>query len=253
MKKILVALTVAIGFLAPVFYPANIMAADDKNMDAIIKKYIETHPEVLVEAIQKYYAKQRKKDAKSKIEDSFQNRVTLPLGGAPSAGPEKAEVVLVEFSDFQCPFCARVSGTLHNLRDKYKGKLRVVFKHLPLPFHKKAPGAAKASLAANEQGKFWPYRDLLMSRQAEWGAGNENELFIKYAKELELDITRFKKDVNKKEFQKIIDKDMALAKKLGISGTPTFFLNGVRLGGAQPQSAFENIIDKLIAENKSKS
>ncbi|VAX25182.1 Periplasmic thiol:disulfide interchange protein DsbA [hydrothermal vent metagenome] len=250
MKKVLVTIAIIIGFVLAVAMPSDTKAADtnEQEINALIKDYIEKHPEVIVESLQKFYDQKRKLDEEASLKESLGKRETIPLGDAPAIGPENARVTLVEFSDFQCPFCAKASITVQNLIKKYDKDLRVVFKHLPLAFHSKAEPASKAAMAANEQGKFWPYRDLLLEKQNEWGNGDEQAFFITYAKDLGLDIERFKKDIKNKTYQTKIDKDKALAKKLGISGTPTFFVNGVKIRGAVPQARFEKVIEMLLNE-----
>ncbi len=250
MKKVLVSIAIIVGFVLAVALPSDTKAAgaDQQEINALIKAYIEKHPEVIVESLQKFYDQKRKLDEEASLKESLGKRETIPLGDAPSIGPESAKIILVEFSDFQCPFCAKASATVQNLIKKYKTDLRVVFKHLPLAFHPKAEPASKAAMAANEQGKFWPYRDLLLEKQKEWGNGDEETFFIAYAKDMGLDVEKFKKDIKNKTYQTKIDQDKALAKKLGISGTPTFFVNGVRIRGAVPQAQFEKVIDMLLNE-----
>jgi protein-disulfide isomerase len=161
---------------------------------------------------------------------------------APCKGPRDAEVTIAEFSEFQCPFCARVVGTLKELGDTYTGKLRVCFLHQPLPFHKDASAAAHASIAAHKQGKFWEYHDKLFANQR---ALSSTDL-ERYAVELGLDMERFKADSADPAAAAQVKADQDIAAKLGARGTPTFFLNGRKLVGAQPAPAFKAIIDEEL-------
>ena len=175
---------------------------------------------------------------------------TLPTGsakdGAPSIGPANAKVTIVEYSDFQCPFCNRGATTVKQLLKEYKGKIRVVFKHFPLSFHKDAHLAAQASMAAHEQGKFWPYHDKLFANIRNL---KKNDL-IRYARDLKLDIGKFKAALDSGKYKKYVDKDLASASSAGANGTPTFIINGNKVVGAQPISAFKRVIDAVLAGKK---
>lgn len=246
MKIAFRTLAVMTLFAAAAWQPA--LAADREEIERIIKNYIETHPEVIYQTLSKYQDEKRKEAELAQFEQSLKRRFHVPVAGSPAKGPEDAAVTVVEFSDFQCPYCARSLGTLEALDKKYEGKVRFVYKHYPLANHAKAKPAAIAAMAAGEQGKFWEYHDLLMARQREWGAGNERELFRKYAGELGLDVERFSADLGKAEFRKQIEADMALGKKLGVRGTPGFFMNGVYVYGARSLDYMSMVVDRLLAE-----
>ena len=159
-----------------------------------------------------------------------------------SKGPADALITIIEFSEFQCPFCTRVNPTIKKIMDTYKDKVRVVFKHNPLPFHKDAPLAAQAANAAGKQGKFWEMHDVLFKNQKKAQAENINA----YAKEVGLDMTKFAADLNSAENKKAVAADQALARQFGARGTPNFFINGRNLVGAQPFPAFKTIIDEEL-------
>lgn len=169
--------------------------------------------------------------------------VEVNTDGAPSHGPNDAQVVIVEFSDFQCPFCARATSTIQDLIKRYPKQVQWVFKHFPLDFHPDARLAHAAAMAAGEQGKFWEMHDLIFLRQT----AIKREHLIKYAEELRLDIDQFKKALDSGEYQKQIDQDIAEGKRLGISGTPTFFVNGKQIVGARPIGDFISIIESELA------
>jgi protein-disulfide isomerase len=168
----------------------------------------------------------------------------IALGAAPVKGPQNASVTIVEFSDFQCPFCNRVNPTLKKIQSDYGDKVKVAFKHLPLAFHAKAPAAHKAAVAADQQGKFWEMHDKIFANQAEMSPAK----YVEWAGELGLDVEKFKKDLASDEIAKQVDADKLEAAKLGVTGTPAFFINGRYLSGAQPFEAFKVIIDDELGD-----
>ena len=157
----------------------------------------------------------------------------------PTKGPANAPITIFEFSEFQCPFCSRVGPALKQLEKDYPGKLRFAFVHQPLPFHKEAPLAAEASQAAHEQGKFWEYHDKLFSNQQQL----KRPELEKYATEVGLDLAKFKAALDTGKFKDAVKKDMEFANRVGIRGTPAFFINGRKLVGAQPVEEFKKVID----------
>ena len=148
----------------------------------------------------------------------------------------------MEFSEFQCPFCKRVNPTIDQIMKEYGDQVRVVFKHNPLSFHKDAPLAAQAALAAGKQGKFWQMHDILFQNQKALKPENINS----YAKEIGLNMSQFASDLNSAEIKAQIAADQAQAKELKARGTPHFFINGRRLRGAQPFPAFKKLIDEQL-------
>jgi protein-disulfide isomerase len=168
----------------------------------------------------------------------------VPVGASPWRGASPAKVTLVVFSDFQCPFCARLAPTLEALERANPGTLRIVFKHNPLPFHRDAFLAAEASLAAAAQGKFWDFHDKLMANQRHL----QRTDLERYAQELGLDLHSFRRDLDARVHRTAVDEDMALARRLGARGTPTSILNGRVLVGARPASAFQAVIDEEVRE-----
>lgn len=235
---------------------SNLVAEiSDKDFAAAFEKYIQTSKgqEKLATTIQAYFRKQQAnakqqqaKSAEKQIEEQFKNPKVVPAGNSPSKGPKDAPITIVEFSDFECPFCSRGMNTMYEVLKNYEGKVRVVFKHLPLSFHKNAEPAARASLAAGKQGKFWEMHDKFFANQR----GLNEEFYMSTAKELGLDMAKFKKDYESEEIKKAVQEDMALARKLGISGTPGFSVNGVMVKGAYPYPHFEKIINKWLEKKK---
>ncbi len=170
-------------------------------------------------------------------------RKTVALGSSEVRGTATAPVSLVVFSDFECPFCARLVPTLAELEAKYQGRIKIAFRQLPLPFHTHARLASSAALAAGEQGKFWQMHDLLFSHPA----GLERPALVSYAKKLELDVAKFTAALDSGRFDKQIDADASDAQRLGATGTPTVFVNGRSVIGAQPVKAFQTVIDEELA------
>lgn len=166
-------------------------------------------------------------------------RVTLDLAGAPVRGPDGAKVTVVVYSDFQCPFCAKGATRIHELEKMYGEKIRFAFKHLPLPFHPDAKLAAAAAIAAQRQGKFWELHDRLFENQR----ALDREGLVAQAKAIGLNVSQFEGDLEDPTVIAQVERDQAEAKRFGINGTPTFFVNGRRITGAQPVETFRALID----------
>lgn len=223
--------------------------------DKYIDSYFERKGEKAVEeSIDKIVKRKREEAQKAEqgpsLEEKMKNPVTVSIKDAPLKGPKDAGIVIVEFSDFQCPFCARVLPTVDEVMKTYDGKVALAFRHNPLPFHPEAMPAAKASIAAHRQGKFWEMHDKLFQNQRELKAEN----FKKWAKELKLDVAKFEKDMKDAAIQKMIEEDANFARNNQAGGTPSFFIGkpdgagnvkGVLLVGAQPLDKFKEVIDAL--------
>jgi protein-disulfide isomerase len=172
-------------------------------------------------------------------------RYDIPTEGYPSIGPEDAEIVIVEFSDFQCPYCQRFHDeTYQELLNAYPGKIRFVYRNFPLPpsMHPDAMSAAVASLCANDQNAYWQYHDKLFS-----GNGLNEKTYIQYATELGLNVEEFTACLSSGKHDDFIERDMDFSSNLGVQSTPTFFVNGLAIIGAQPLSSFTQLIDKELA------
>jgi protein-disulfide isomerase len=181
-----------------------------------------------------------KHDAKAADEDAI---LEVAPGAAPVRGSNKAPVTIVVFSDFQCPFCSRAEETIRALENEYQGRIRFAFRNNPLPFHENARLAAKAALAAAEQGKFWEYHDALFSHQS----ALDRASLEKYAADLGLDVPRFSEALGSDRIEKQLQADEKEAARVGAKGTPLFFVNGKRLIGAQPIAAFRTAVDAALA------
>ncbi|MFL5450622.1 MAG: thioredoxin domain-containing protein [Myxococcales bacterium] len=174
--------------------------------------------------------------------------VKVDVGNAPVLGPKNAAVTIVEWSDFQCPYCGRVEPTLQQVREEYKGKVRLAWKNQPLSFHPNAMPAAEAAMAADEQGKFWEYHDALFKRQNELGPA----LYDEVAKQVGLDMEKFHASIQGHKHHAQIKADMAAGSAVGADGTPTFFINGKKLVGAMPLESFKQVIDAELAAQVAK-
>ncbi len=161
----------------------------------------------------------------------------------PIRGNPRAPVTIVLFSDFQCPFCARVGPTLDEAQRVYGDKVRIVWKHQPLSFHPNALPAAKASEAAREQGKFWQMHDRLFAAQRELSP----EAYERIARDLGLDVRRFQESVRSAKAQGRIEDDQRLAARIGAQATPTMFVNGEKVEGAVPFTTLKGVIDRKLA------
>ena len=171
-------------------------------------------------------------------------RYDVASEGFPSIGPEDAPITIIEFSDYQCPYCKRWHDQVYQpLLNAYPGKIKLVYRHLPLTsIHPDAFPAAEAAMCAGDQNAYWPYHDKLFS-----GNSLGSDLYVQYAQELGLDMTAFESCITEHKFQEAIQADMDFALNLGATSTPTFFVNGLAVVGAQPLSIFQQIIDKELA------
>lgn len=170
----------------------------------------------------------------------------VPVGTSPVRGSAVAPVTIVEFADFQCPYCSRAEDTLKQVAARYGDKVRVAWKHVPLPFHKRAePAAELAAEAFAQKGEagFWKAHDLLLAKQGQL----EDADLEGVAKAAGLDVPRALRSVAQHRHQAVVDEDMDLAEDVEATGTPTFFVNGRKLVGAQPFDVFQAVVDEQLA------
>ena len=169
-------------------------------------------------------------------------RFDVDAGEGPSLGPANAPITIVEFSEFQCPYCAKVQPTLKKLKERYGDKIRIVFRNFPLPRHDDAPKAAEAASCADEQGKFWEMHDKLFA--------NTSKLQVpdlkRYAAELGLETARFDQCLDTGKYTARWLADKKDASNYGVSGTPAFFINGRMISGAVPYDDFVFIIEEEL-------
>jgi protein-disulfide isomerase len=169
----------------------------------------------------------------------------INLEQAPAKGPATAPVSLVEFSDFECPYCAEAAPIAQQVIAAYPTQVRFAFKHYPLPMHKESPMAHQAALAAGAQGKFWEMHDLIFTSQDKLS----REDLIAKAKQLNLDVPRFTKDLDSHRFKSQVDADRQEGNRLGVDGTPFFFINGHAISGALDLPTFKKLIDATLKES----
>ena len=174
----------------------------------------------------------------------LEDPVDVPSNGSPARGPSNARITLVEFSDFECPYCSLAAAELKSVFTAYPKDVRVIFKQFPLSMHPNAPLAAAASLAANDQGKFWEMHDKLFANFKQLS----REHIFAWAQQMGLDMARFTHDVDSGKYKAIIDRDVRDGENLSVYGTPSFFINGKRYNGA---FALETVKPILDAELKS--
>ncbi len=168
----------------------------------------------------------------------------IDLAHAPTRGPATAPISLVEFSDFECPFCAITAPVVRQLLLAYPTQVRFAFKHYPLPMHKESPLAHEAALAAADQGKFWEMHDLLFATQSKL---TRDDLIAK-ATQLHLDVPRFTRDLDTHRFKPQVDQDRQEGNRLGVDGTPYFFINGHAISGGADLQSFKHLIDAALKE-----
>lgn len=192
------------------------------------------------EARQKFIESLRAKSAVAILVEP--PRLAVEIGSAPRRGPAGAPVTIVEFSDYQCPYCKRAAPTVREVLNRYGDQVSLVFKDLPLSIHPYAAKAAEAARCAGEQGRYWDYHDALFAAPA------LNEAILEeLARSMGLDTPRFQDCLASRRQRAAVEADARQAQELGISGTPAFLVNGILLSGAQPLEAFARIIDSELA------
>jgi protein-disulfide isomerase len=174
--------------------------------------------------------------------DLPQPRIQVAAEG-PARGPKDAKVTIVEFSDFECPYCGAAHDTVEQVMSTYAGKVRLVYRQFPLNFHPHAAKAAEASLCASDQGKFWEYHDVLFKNQKKLDPTDLKA----HASEVGLDAQKFGQCLESGDKKKAVDADQQAGLAAGVGGTPAFFINGIFLNGAQPIEEFKKVIDGELA------
>lgn len=209
------------------------------QLEKQILEVLRRHPEVMFEVLQKYATEQQAKDQKAQADALKQARKNTKalIGNAPVQGASDRQIVMVAFSDFQCPYCATADKSIKQFMAKHSDKVTLVYKYFPLTqIHPEALPAARAAWAANKQGKFWEYHDALFTNQAKLGEA----LYLETATNLKLNLSKFNAD--RKIADDFIVEDFKLGRKLGIDGTPTFIMNGEVLSGATSLADLEKAL-----------
>jgi len=243
-------------------YIVSQVKINDSEINAFIKerKIPKEHINDQIKAkIKDFLAQSKKKEAvdnwiaqKSEgkgveiyLERPARPKFNVQIGDAPYVGGGSAKVEIVEFSDFQCPFCAKGADLIGEIKKKYGNKVKVAFKHFPLPFHKQAYKAAEASMCAYDQNKakFWNLHDEMFANQTRLGISDLVEIAVKQG----LDKDKFSKCLNEGKFRAYVEKNIQEGKDIGVRSTPTFYVNGHLINGAQPIDVFSELIDEQLA------
>lgn len=259
--------------LLVVFLSAVMLASctSDEKMKEQITKILKDDPKVLTEAIEKHPAefiealqkaaknaqeemgKRREDDEKKKLEESFDKPLVAEIRSDESfRGPKDAPLTLVEYSDFECPFCTRGYETVVALMKKYEGKIRFVYKHLPLSFHEQAMISAQyyEAIRLQDEKKAFAFHDEIFKNQRK--LKNGIAFLDAIAKQVGADLTKVKKDLKSDAVTKRIEADIKEAGSFGMQGTPGFILNGVPVRGAYPPEYFDTIVAELQKRGKVK-
>ena len=226
----------------------------DKNKHRIPVELAKVHDQIRAHLQEEKVAARKREyfitlHAKAKVTTYLKappvQRAEVSISGAPSKGADKAQVTIVKFEDFECPFCNKVQPTLNEVLKRYDGRVRIVHKDLPLEaIHPQAQLAAEGARCAGDQGRFWEYHDILYAKSPKLA---ENNLKA-YAKDLGLDTVKFDQCLATGRHKAAVQKDLAEGAKLGLTGTPTFFINGREISGALPVESFAAIIDEELAQ-----
>lgn len=227
---------------------AEIKAIYEANKDRVGEPLEKVRPQIINAikqnrrgAEQNNYLAELRKGAKVeiKLEKPPVKRVEVSVDDDPFVGPKDAPVTVVEFSDYQCPFCGRARSAVKQMTETYKDKVKYVFRDFPLSFHQDAFAAHVAANCAGEQGKYWEYNGKLFEQQK----ALKVESLKSYAQELELNTKTFNDCLDSNKYADEVKKDLEDGVKAGVNGTPAFFINGIPLSGARPFSQFQEIID----------
>lgn len=175
----------------------------------------------------------------------LEDPVSIPTAGSPVRGPAEAPITLVEFSDFQCPYCSVAVGKLNAVMEAYPGKVKLIFKEFPLDTHSQAALAAQCAIAAHQQGKFWQMHDALFAHRKDLSA----PVLVALGREIGLDMKRYEQDVNSVQTKQTILKDMEDGDKAGVEGTPTIYMNGRKYNGPLDLPEFRKVIDEELKKH----
>lgn len=259
--------------LLVVFMSTLLLASctSDEKLKQQMSKILKEDPKILTEAIEKNPAefitalqnaaknaqeemgKKREEDEKKKLEESFDKPLMAEIRSDETfRGPKDAPITLVEYSDFECPFCSRGYETVMQLMNKYPGKIRFVYKHLPLSFHEQAMPAAQyyEAVRLQDEKKAFAFHDEIFKNQAK--LKNGAAFLDATAKKVGADMAKLKKDLNSDAVKNRIEADIKEAGSFGMQGTPGFLLNGVPVRGAYPAEYFDTLIAELQKRGKLK-
>ena len=240
---ILVVGSCLVTFVISVFFSMNMVVIKPEELAKVLKEDPMTFMEAFRETVEKYQAETNKQA----FEKQFKNPAKIPTEGRVTFGTASAPVTIVKYSDFQCTYCARAAKRMKMIREKYDGKVNLVYKHFPLSFHPFAKPAAEyfESIAMADHSKAREFHDMIFENFSDYARLKDekeiNQSLDKIIKKIGLSKTIIEKNIDKAK--EIVNQDIAEANKLKVGGTPTFFINGVN-----PQGRFEATIDKLLED-----
>jgi protein-disulfide isomerase len=239
---------------ARVIFDMNKKYYKGKEFDAVKKQLMAKLKRQKENGAMSEYVNGLRKAAKIKV-NLERPRADVTVDDDPGQGNKNAAVTIIEFSDFQCPYCKRVRPTMNRIMKEYKDKVYYVFRDYPLSFHQRAKDASNAANCAHEQGKYWEYADKIWEGQRSlFDKKLSKEDFYKKMKEmgqaLSLNKSKFDTCLDSHRYFKEIDKDMADGISVGVSGTPSYFVNGVYLSGLQSYESFKEVIEEELKNKK---
>lgn len=226
-------------FWSALILPTYAQTQIDPKLEQQVLEIIRRNPITIIETVQAYQEEQQQRVITRRQEfiKNFSQKPQDVIGNSPTIGSSKLQTVLLEFSDFECPYCSEAHKTLKNLLKKYPNRFTLVYKHFPLfQIHSQALPAARAAWAAHQQGKFWQYHDTLFTKQNQLG----ESLYIETAKSLKLDLGKFNQD--RQLADKEIQKDLDLVNNLNLSGTPSFIITSPNFTGPIQLSELETFL-----------
>ncbi len=230
---------------------AEVQKVYDENKAQLGGQTLESVKPRIVEFLKQQKAEERHTAYVEELKGKYKTTVALKApkvdvstAGRPARGPANAPVTIIEFSDYECPFCKRAEVVVQEVVKLYPDKVKLVYRHFPLEFHAQAKPAAEASACAGAQGKFWEFHDKLFA-----GTTLTPERYKTIAAEIGLDQAKFDQCIQKGEMKAQVEQDMADAAAVGVTGTPAFFINGRMISGAQPVEKFKEIIDEELASS----
>jgi len=249
MKNMQIILLVAgsclVTFILSVIFSMNMVSIRPKQLAEVIKE----DPVTFMEAIKEAAEKHQKESAKKALEKQFENPAKIDTKGRVTFGKASAPITIVEFSDFQCPYCARAAQSMRELKKKYEGKVKVVYKHYPLDFHPFAKPASEyfeaIALISHDQAR--KFHDEIFDNFSDYARLKTDKDINKSLKSLVKKLRLNAKEVegNMKKAKEVVQKDIEEATKLGVRGTPSFYVNGV-----DPQGRIEMVIERFLGESK---
>lgn len=179
------------------------------------------------------------------VQKPIRPKIEIDVSGSYFKGPENAPITLVEFADFQCPYCYQALPKIEEILEAYKGKVKFVYKHFPLPFHNQAMNAAIAAECSGKQGKYWEMHDAIFEKYASLS----DDLYPKLAQNLKLDATQFASCLKDSEVKNKVQKELSYGSEIGVAGTPSFYVNGVQMSGGLSLAEFKSLAEAELKKN----